>query len=449
MFERAGPSPRLPALMHGVALPYALSVHSFIDKIGSYLAFAAIIGVALLVIMFFIQARETSLLRERAEDAEADLEQLRRYAEQVARQASVAQQAAQSAQAGQGQAGARPAGRVAAPPAAAGAAVASRVAGPPPGAPAAPRWPVAPAGVGAPALASATRLIPLPAPGPSTPAAGANGQDPAAPAPSFVARPTAAPSMSAAPPPAAATAAAAAIPGATAAAAASPGPTAAAAASPGPTAAAAASPGPTTASPAPTAPPAGESPPSGRAPRRDYRRGADEPGSGVGRGSIAIGAVLVVVIIVAAVLIITHHSSPSRASRSARAAATSSRSHSATTGGRSATVSVNPAHVRVAVLNGTATNNLAADVSAKLNKVGFQQGETANYVDQTQSSTTVGFLPGDRAQAQAVAKALGVGVGDVHQISSAAQQLVCPSGASACSDQVVVTAGANLNSDAS
>jgi hypothetical protein len=100
------------------------------------------------------------------------------------------------------------------------------------------------------------------------------------------------------------------------------------------------------------------------------------------------------------------------------------------------------------VLNGTATDNLAADVSADLNKVGFQQGETANYADQTQSSTTVGYLPGDRAQAIAVAKALGVASSSVAQVSTTARQIVCPSGAASCADQIVVTVGADLNSDA-
>ena len=110
---------------------------------------------------------------------------------------------------------------------------------------------------------------------------------------------------------------------------------------------------------------------------------------------------------------------------------------------------VNPTHTRVAVLNGTDTQNLAADVSARLNKVGFQQGDTANFVNASQGSTTVGYLPGFRAQGLAVAKALSVSGGDVHPVSSQARQLVCPGGASSCQDQVVVTVGANLNSDAS
>jgi hypothetical protein len=133
-----------------------------------------------------------------------------------------------------------------------------------------------------------------------------------------------------------------------------------------------------------------------------------------------------------------------RAERDAGAGASKRRGHSS----KARTVTVNPRQVRVAVLNGTATNNLAADVSADLNKIGFQQGETANYADQTQTATTVGYLPGDRAQAMAVAKALGIGSSSVAQVSTTARQIVCPSGAASCADQIVVTVGADLDSDA-
>jgi hypothetical protein len=83
--------------MRGPVLSYALSVHGFINKIGNDAGFAAIIAVALVIIMVFVQARETSLVRDRAQDAEDRLAQLEQYAAQVGRQATAAQQAAQAA----------------------------------------------------------------------------------------------------------------------------------------------------------------------------------------------------------------------------------------------------------------------------------------------------------------------------------------------------------------
>src|ERR1700683_4304307 len=47
--------------------PYALSVHHFISSVGADAGFASIIGLAVLVLLYFAQARETSSLREQAE----------------------------------------------------------------------------------------------------------------------------------------------------------------------------------------------------------------------------------------------------------------------------------------------------------------------------------------------------------------------------------------------
>jgi hypothetical protein len=420
--------------MRGPVLPYALSVHGFINKIGNDAGFAAIIAVAILIIMVFVQARETSLVRDRAEDAEDRLAQLEQYAAQVGRQATAAQQAAQAATAQATQAaGAQTARAGQAPPGllrpAAAPSIASRAVASRPVAVA--LAPFAPFGVGAPALSSATRLIPRSdVPVASAPVLAT------APAPEVAATTVAPPPASATPtptpPPASAT----------------PTPTPAPIPIPVPVPPPALA--PSTAAAGSPAPPPIPVAPSGRAPRRDYGRSAEaEPR--VGRGSLAIAAVLVVVIIVAAVLVITHHSSSSNATDSAHVASTTKgaktkNSTSSTKGGK--VVNVNPTHVRVAVLNGTTTNNLAADVSTKLNKVGFQQGETANFANPNQTSTTVGYLPGDRAQAIAVAKALGISASSVAQVSTTARQIVCPSGAAACADQIVVTVGADLNSDA-
>src|ERR1019366_2826136 len=51
------------------AIPFALSVSHFISSVGADAGFAAIIGLALLVVLYFAQARETRSLRDQAADA--------------------------------------------------------------------------------------------------------------------------------------------------------------------------------------------------------------------------------------------------------------------------------------------------------------------------------------------------------------------------------------------
>ncbi len=68
------------------------------------------------------------------------------------------------------------------------------------------------------------------------------------------------------------------------------------------------------------------------------------------------------------------------------------------------------------MLNGTTTPNLAADVSQKLGKFGFQAGKTANFTSSSLTTTTIGFVPGHRPQALAVAKALKVKYSNVLQV---------------------------------
>src|SRR5947209_5351670 len=66
-------------------LPYAFSVHHFISTVGADAGFASILGLAILVLLFFAQARETTSLRdelaeagERVQGLEARLAQLTR-----------------------------------------------------------------------------------------------------------------------------------------------------------------------------------------------------------------------------------------------------------------------------------------------------------------------------------------------------------------------------------
>ena len=144
------------------AIPYALSVHHFISTVGADAGFAAIIGLAIVVLLFFAHARETANLRHRATEAEDALHRLEQYVDQIARSGTV-----RTAQPAPAPAPASAAAAPAAVPAAAavparagaGAPVTGRTVTPAPvGAMAGPVG--APAGVGAPALSAATRLIP-------------------------------------------------------------------------------------------------------------------------------------------------------------------------------------------------------------------------------------------------------------------------------------------------
>jgi hypothetical protein len=102
---------------------------------------------------------------------------------------------------------------------------------------------------------------------------------------------------------------------------------------------------------------------------------------------------------------------------------------------------VNDATVTVGVLNGTAFAGLAQSVSTQLSTDGFKQGPITNAATQTQSSTTVEYMPGDQRDAAAVAKALSLTSATVQPITSDTQALGCLPGGS-CS--VVVTVGADL-----
>jgi hypothetical protein len=395
-------------------VPYALSVHGFIAKIGSYAGFAAIIGVALVVIMLFIHARETASLRERAEDAEDRVDHLEHALEQLQRQTAQATQFAQPAP-GQSRTGvvaaphavptaspSRPAPAPALGPAPATSAR-PKTAGPPP------QLPAAPVGTAGPALSSATRLLPDADPG------GANGRMTGNGA-SGAAAPTAAP----APATAAAGAAGAAI----------PMPQIPAA-------------GRNVETRGPTgAPPHRPGDGDHRAPRRVYGR-AVEPGRR--RLLPALAAVLLLAVIAVVVVLLLGHSH--RGGHSAPSAGRTLSSTSKSRGKGKHRVTINPRTVTVAVLNGTTTSNLAAHISQKLGKFGFKPGRTGNFSSQSLTTTTVGFVPGHRPQALAVAKALKVKYAHVLQVNAATEQLVCPAG-STCPDQVFVVLGSDLASSA-
>src|ERR1700759_1894185 len=75
-------------------LPLALSVPHFVNSVGDDAGFAAIIGLSILVLLYFAQARETANLREQAYESAQRVAPLEGRMPSLARQQTVAAQAA-------------------------------------------------------------------------------------------------------------------------------------------------------------------------------------------------------------------------------------------------------------------------------------------------------------------------------------------------------------------
>jgi hypothetical protein len=386
-------------------LPLALSVHHFVNSVGADAGFAAIIGLAILVLLYFAQARETANLREQAYEAAQRVAQLEARLTSLARQEPAAAQVApaRAAQAG----GVRAPAPV---PAFAGAVAMA---------------PGPPAGVAAPALAAATRLIP------ATPVA--------EPQPTYdehgVAEPDGQPvddtALGSLPP---ATAAAVGGNGSSKGGVASPPritppprgvlPTAGG----GRPAQAARRPGPASAA-------------AGRAPVAPPPRFSEPPRKrslGLRLALLAAGALVIAAIVVA----LLHFTSSGGTSNSTRASNTSN-APSTTTSRRKRTVAVTPSTVTVSVLNGTANNGLAGRISNQLTGAGYKQGRVATASDQTRTATIVAYTPGHKTEALAVAKSLKLGPASVQPVDPATQAVACPV-STQCASQVVVTVGTDL-----
>jgi LytR cell envelope-related transcriptional attenuator len=387
-------------------MPLAFSVHNFISSVGADAGFAAIIGLAVLILLYFAHARETANLREEASILAERLQQAE------ARVAELRQAQPVSA----------------AVPAAEGVQVTDRRGT------AVPELPFAPAGVGAPALAAATRVVPLVEPPPPASAPASAPAPALAVAAASTSRPAAAASTAAptSKPAAAASTAAPTSPGARAS---GPPPASAAPAVPRPATTAGANgggrgPG-TPLSERPAARPA----PVGLPPLGEPAKAR----GGVGRRVAVILAALVLVAAAVVALVVVTRSNSSSGPTSARQTPTT---NAPTTQSAPA---FSPASVTVAVLNGTATNQLAHRVAAKLGSSGYRKGAVATAATQTQTATVVAYLPGakNRADALHVANALSLKPAAVQPIDQATRQVACP-GPGACSANVVVTVGSDL-----
>ncbi len=409
------------------SLDFAVSIHSLVTTVGNYAGLAAIVGLAILVLLHFAQARESATLRDRADEAEQRVGELEARLGHLARQ-----QPAPSPQAAVAQGGPQTASAQAATaaPVRARAVGVGAAAAPVPAGVAAASFPWAPAGVGAPALTAATTLIPVWKPSEeSRPPAVPDGPvNPAGemtevqrPEPAVVGAATNGGSHArTAPPPVGAPAAAA---------------TAAAPSSAVRPPAAGRPAGPGSRPAGPGSRPAGPSGRPGTSAPRFLPPQPEPPPRRTGRVIAVLLALGLAVVAIAIVLVVTKTIGGSSTSNPPGPAASG--------GGQARAVVFNPRSVTVAVLNGTATPGLAGRTSKQLMTDGYKPGTVATASDQTQPTTTVAYLPGYRADAIHVASVLKLPDTSVHQVSSSAQAVACPP-PSPCSANVVVTVGADL-----
>lgn len=435
-----------------MSLPFALSIHKFVNSVGDDVGFASIVAVAILILLYFAHARETATLRDRLDDAHQRIGGLEARIAQLMHAQAGGQRARPGAPVTPapmapvpvpspvrpGNASIPSVRRVPSPAtAAAGAAPAGRTAtltGP---SRAATLLPAAPVGMGGPALASATKLVPDPAvavtdedpnntmfvPAAAAAAAATNGQGAgehtAVLSPATRAMPAAA--------------AAAPVPGA------SPR----AAATPPPRVQIGAEPAAATAAGGGRIRRIGGNPP----PPSSFSALADEPeprGRFSGRVlPLLIGGIAVVVII-AGLIVITNTGGSTNApvshNNSNPTGASLHKTHKTA-------APFKPATVTVAVLNGTAQSGLAGDVGSKLARDGYKKGNITNAASQTQGFTFVYYKPGkaNLTAAQHVAKALALGASRVRRAGNSVIQSCSISAAGtslgSCAADVIVSVG--------
>ncbi|HEU4976351.1 MAG TPA: LytR C-terminal domain-containing protein [Baekduia sp.] len=359
----------------------ALSVTDKIEQYGAYAGFAAVLGLAVLSLLYFAQAREVKRLREwagrapeRAAEVQADAQRRAAPAAQ-AQPAARPQPVAQPQQPGQPQPP-RPAG---APAPATAAAQAQQ--------PSAPGAPVAAPGAGAPATAAAGAAAAAASGQPTTvqPAVGGpngpggNGVPPAQPG-----QPLRVP----------------------------PG-----------------SPGART--------------PAGATSAR--RLAGLDPEPQRSRGTLlAIAGSLAALVVVVLVLVFVvfgggDGNSNARQASSQGKTATAAGGRDGTSTNGHATTAPSPGSFTTAVLNGTTVPGLARGVANRLEAAQFQTGTVTNALDQTRSQTLVEYKQGHKREGLLVAKAIDVGADAVQPMSSGTQTIA---GSDAT---VVVTVGADQN----
>ncbi len=409
------------------ALLSAVSPGALVEQIGSYAGYASILGLGIMSLLYFAQAREVRRLREWAGRAPERAQELEQRVQEDAQRRVVAQPMAPASPAAQQAAEARTA--------AATAAVYASIGAPPPGAKPPPpgqlaRPATAPAGApaagapaaGAPAAGAPAAGAPAagaPAAGPAagapgapgavpappaaqspagpTPAASAGTQTPAPPQPSPA--PAARPAVTATPAPQATTAAAAAR--------------VAAASRPIPLPSENGYAGQDTAESAAARPER----PLARQQQPIYDDG--DEGYSPGRiGMIVGGAIATVLVAVVLVVALTGgDTAPPPPNDFGNTPATEKPADTPKSGDSGASssglTSAERRATSVAVLNGTTQTGLARNVGDKIEKADFTIGSVTNNADQSVPATIVSYTPGSEKAALEVAKIIGVDRGSV------------------------------------
>jgi hypothetical protein len=442
-----------------MTVPFALSIHNFVNSVGAYVGLASIIAVAILILLYFAHSRETATLRDRLDEAQQRISGLEARIGQMLQMQQRGRPAGAVAPApvappvpvrspGAPQGSVR---RVPNPVTAAAAASAAPAAGlaqaavqpRPLGA-----VPAAPAGMAGPALASATKMIPDDA------SVGAPDDTMFVPAAAAAAAAAAGAANGKTEDRTAVLAAAKATPAAAA---------SAAVASASPRGAVAAPPRVQISAEQEAAPAATVAGAAGAAGGTKVRRIGGHPESpsvslpafddesvGGRRFSGAVLPLLVaavaVAVIVAGLIVITNSGGSTNANithNNTNAGATGQNLHKKHT----AAAPFSAAKVTVAVLNGTAQQGLAGDVDKKLANDGYKRGNVTNAASQTQNLTFVYFMTGkaNKIAAQHVAKALALPPSRVHHAGSGVVQscTISATGASlgSCSANVIVSVG--------
>lgn len=376
------------------SIPFAFSVHHFISSVGADAGFASIIGLAVLVLLYFAHARESANLRNQAQALSGRVQELEARLGQLPRVQDT-----------------RGAADAATSPATAASAASAAAS------PARSIQPGPPAGVAAPALNAATKLIPDPLPS----AAAAATASAASAAPTAAHAPAAQEEAPAGAGPAVIAPAPATVAGG-----ANGGPLESDRGAP-------------VQAPPPRIPVRPLAAPAPRAPLIPPRAPARRRGGMGRRLPLLVGALLAAVVVVVLVLVTSAGGGKPGTTNAARTsnAPAPRQPHRAPV--------FNPASVTVTVLNGTATSGLAHRVGARLQTAGYKQGAISTASDQTRTATVVGYMPGHQRDALAVASALKLGSASVQPVDSSTQAVACPP-PSACTATVVVTVGSDLAS---
>jgi hypothetical protein len=159
---------------------------------------------------------------------------------------------------------------------------------------------------------------------------------------------------------------------------------------------------------------------------------AKPPRAGLGRTTIALIGGGVAVLLVLALVVTGVIGGGGGDKPAAKNRVVPSTNSDTTAGG----ATVDRANTTVAVLNGTTIAGLASGVATQITDGGFKRGEVRNALDNTRAATIVEYTSGNKPAAVEVAKTIDVGT-DVVQPVPEGTRLLAPTA------QVIVTVGAD------